>query len=77
MSDDTINIVHLEQISNCAADIINLTMRKSFDKKGENDYELKIQHKQDEYKLLCQQYVNQLLNANLAVKRFENVEDLK
>ena len=47
-------------------------MRKSFDKKGENDYELKIRHKQDEYKLLCQQYVNQLVNANLAVKRFEN-----
>ena len=69
-------IVHLEEISNCAADIINFTMRKSFDKKGANDYEQKIRQKQDLYKVLCQHYVNQILKANLAVKRFENLDDL-
>ena len=67
--------VTLDQIANTAAAVITLAMKESLH--GKKDYAEPLSNARNNYDRLCRQYVTQLLKANLAVKRFENIEDLK
>lgn len=67
--------VTLDELANTAASIITLSMKESLH--GKKEYAEPLRHVRENYNMLCRKYVTQLLKANLAVKRFENIEDLK